>query len=190
MNRLILAAAIPLVALVAAPVVPADEAMTPQRFREIAAKPADTTPTPAAFAKLPGADWKKTKVVVTCAYVDGRNFSETLIQTGKYVDGTYSVGACYSDAYKATLYSIGAYDAKTGCYKSWSLVGEMLTESSTRFDLAKKTCATTSAYTIGDERFTESSLGAYSDEAFIETCIVLKDGKPEMTRTIIATPIR
>ncbi len=189
MNRLLISAAIPLVALVAAPFAVAEEAMTPERFREIVAKPADAAP-PAEFAKLPGADWKKTKVTITCVYADGRNFSETVIQTGKYVGGAYSVSSCYSDAYKTSLHCIGAYDAKTGRYKSWNLVGDTLVEGSTRFDFAKKTCVTTSTYTQGEDRFAESSHGAYADDIFIDTCIIVKNGKPEMTRTVIATPIR
>lgn len=160
------------------------EAMTPKRFRELAASPGDSDKLCPELAMLPL--WRDAKCSITMRFEDGRAFKEDCAQTVKTVNGKYIVFSMESEFYKQTMYSIVGYDDKAQAVREWGLFGDTLTEGTMVVDSEKRVIAATSAYGDG---FMEISAGCWSDSEESHHTLVYKGGVLFMTRDVKIRPV-
>src|SRR5215469_16532361 len=158
------------------------EAMTLERFRQLAAAPGDTNALRPELGSLPF--WKASKCSVTMKYQDGKTFKEECSQTARTIDGKYIVFSTESKFYKQTINSVAEYDDKASVIRLWGLYGGALAKETLVFDPEKKINAATSTY--GD--FMEISVGSSTPNGISDHALVYKDGILFMTRDVKTVP--
>ena|ERR1043165_2708561 len=162
----------------------AEEPMTVERFREIAATPGDHVPLNDKLSVTPV--WTNSLISLSLKYNDGKEFQETLTATTKTVAGKYIISSVQSKFYQHPIDSIMTYDETARRYKVWGLAEGKVIEGTMIFDLDKKTYATQAAYGDG---FTELGLGSFSDTETFSRTFVYKNGALVNTREMKATPV-
>jgi len=90
-----------------------------------------------------------------------------------------------SSLYKQPVNTITAYDATTGCYKSWGLYGEVVTEAIQVYDLSYRSC---SIYSALGEGSWELGVGGSTETNKWDHTLVMKNGVLFCTRDVSAVP--
>jgi hypothetical protein len=165
------------------------EAMTPEQFREIVAKPGDLIPLVPQLSDVP--IWTNATVSLVMKYASGRTFREKMVQTTRTVDGKYIVYTINSKFYHQMISSILAFDEKASTLKVYGLYGDghggdTMTEGVVVYNFAKKTFTGTSSYGDG---FKEITTGFYTSTNDFSRTVLYKNGAVFMTREVTATPV-
>lgn len=161
-----------------------EEAMTPERFKELVAAPEDGKMLRQELSFMPF--WKKARTSVSMKYQDGKVFKEECVGSAKVIGGNYIVLAVESKFYKQTMHTILGYDEKARAIRQWGLFGETLTEATIVVDPAKKVTASVARYGDGLEEITAST---YSEKEMCGHAVVYKDGMHFMTRDVTTRPV-
>jgi hypothetical protein len=149
-------------------------------FTKIASSPGDDTPLLSQLAKA-GPHWANAAVSVAIKYQDGRVFNEKMASTSKTVNGKYIVTTAESQFYHQKMTAVSTFDEKASAYRTWGLIGNVVTEQTAVYDFDKKIYATSSSYGDG---FIEAGVGSYSDAAESSKTLVYKNGVLFMTRDV------
>ena len=164
-------------------IVSAQEAMTPERFKQLIAAPGDTNALRPELASLPF--WKTSKCSMTMKWQNGKIFKEDCLQTAKTVEGKFIVFGLDSKFYNQTNYAIAEYDGRASAIRLWGLYGDTLIFSTMVFDRERKISAATSSYAD----FMEISVGSSSTNEMSDHTLVYKDGVLFMTRDFTSRAI-
>jgi hypothetical protein len=164
----------------------AQEKMTAENFREIAASPGDDLPLDAKLLAV-GPLWTNVTVTIDLTYADGKKFHETIPGSLRTVKGKYIVATVNSALYKQPVNTITAYDETTTCYKSWGLYGDMLTEAITVFTPDFKTCSIYSAFGEGSW---ELGVGSSTETKKWTHTLVMKNSVLFCTRDVTSVPAK
>lgn len=164
------------------------EPMTPERFREIAARPGDLVPLVPQLSQVP--IWTNAAVTIVMKYASGRTATEQVTQTAHTISGKYIVYTINSELYHRTMNSIMAFDQKASALKVYGLYddghgGEVLTEAVVNYDFEIKAYSATSTYGDG---FKEVTTGSYTSLSDFSRTTVLKNGALFMIREVTVRP--
>jgi hypothetical protein len=154
-------------------------------FTKIASSSGDDIPLLSQIAEA-GPHWANATVAVAIKYQDGRVFNEKMASTSKTVIGKYIVTTAESQFYHQKMTAFSTFDEKASAYRTWGLIGNVVTEQTAVYDFDKKIYATSSSYGDG---FIEVGVGSYSDAAESSKTLVYKNGVLFMTRDVRVTPI-
>lgn len=158
----------------------AQDVVTADQFRQIAATPADAAPLPLQITSA-GPMWTNATATVLMRYQSGRVYTDNMKVTAKSVGGKYRVFTAQSQIYKTPVNSIVMYDDKAKALKTLGLEGDTVTVATSVVDYDKKIYAETSSY---GEGFTEITAGTYSMNMDSEQTAVFKNGVLYMTREV------
>jgi len=181
MNRILTSAILSVILLTARAF--AEEPITVERFREIAATPGDSVPLNDKLRITPV--WTNSVISLSLKYNDGKAFQEKLTATTKTVAGKYIISSVQSKFLPKPIDSILSYDENARRYKVWGLAEGKIVEGTMIFDLDKKTFATQAAYGDG---LTELGLGSFSDTETSSRTFVYKNGTLLNTREMKTSP--
>ena len=185
MKRLLLALAL----LASITTASAQDTMTPEHFRALAATPGDTTPLIPQLSFVPY--WTNAVVSNVMTYATGQVFREQMPVTTRSIGGKYLISTATSQFYHRPISSILAFDEKSSSLKDYALFPDaqgmdILIVGTVIYDTKHRTFSINSTY----KEFQESASGTYSDtKTIVKATTTYKDGQLFMTRETTFTPV-
>ena len=166
----------------------AQEGMTPERFREIVAKPGDNVPLDSNLANVPF--WTHAAISNVTTNADSKVVVDNMALTARTVGGKYIVFTIYSELYHQTTSTIVAYDKAASAIKNYALYnssqgGDTVIEGTIIYDYAKKTYTIFAEYGDG---FKEITHGSYTAQADVAHTVIYKDNTLILSREVTTRP--